>query len=265
MVGTLLKREFKGGYKLLIIFLAVLSMYGGMITAMYDPKLGESLKMMAESMPDLFAAFGMLDAGSSMIEFISNYLYGFLLVVFPLVFIILLSSRLMARYIDRGSMAYLLATPHKRSKIALTEAVTMVLFLLILCTYVTGFVTLVSEGMFKGELDIQKYMFINVGWFGLLLFLGGICFCSACVFNDSKFALGIGGGVCIAFVLFQMVSQVGDKFEALKYATPLTLFDTGKIIAGDESSIWLCALLYVSGLIFYSIGILVFSKKDLSI
>lgn len=101
MSGTLLKRELKINGKLLALFLAVLTLYGGMITSMFDPKLGESLKAMADSMPDLFSAFGMNQSGATLTEFLSNYLYGFLLVVFPMVFLILLANRLLIRYLDR--------------------------------------------------------------------------------------------------------------------------------------------------------------------
>lgn len=129
MSGTLLKRELKINGKLLALFLAVLTLYGGMITSMFDPKLGESLKAMADSMPDLFSAFGMNQSGATLTEFLSNYLYGFLLVVFPMVFLILLANRLLTRYLDRGSIAFLLATPNRRSKLALTQAFVMVLLL----------------------------------------------------------------------------------------------------------------------------------------
>ena len=80
---TLLKKEIKSNYKILLIFIGVLTLYSSMIISMFDPKLGESLKQMAESMPGLFSAFKMSDPGSTMIEFISNYLYGFLFIVFP--------------------------------------------------------------------------------------------------------------------------------------------------------------------------------------
>ena len=115
---TLLKKEFKSNYILLLIFLAVLSMYSCMIIAMFDPKLGDSLRAMAESMPQLFSAFGMADVGTTLLESIIGYLYGILFTAFPGVFIILLSNRLIARYVDNGSMAYLLSVPHKRSKLA---------------------------------------------------------------------------------------------------------------------------------------------------
>ena len=75
---TLLKKEFKSNYILLLIFLAVLSMYSCMIIAMFDPKLGDSLRAMAESMPQLFSAFGMADVGTTLLESIIGYLYGIL-------------------------------------------------------------------------------------------------------------------------------------------------------------------------------------------
>ena len=49
-------------------------MYSCMIIAMFDPKLGDSLRAMAESMPQLFSAFGMADVGTTLLESIMGYL-----------------------------------------------------------------------------------------------------------------------------------------------------------------------------------------------
>ncbi|MFW5631406.1 hypothetical protein [Acetivibrio ethanolgignens] len=57
MNRILFLKECKSNYKLLLIFMAVLTMYGSMIVAMFDPRLGESLAMMAESMPDTCMVF----------------------------------------------------------------------------------------------------------------------------------------------------------------------------------------------------------------
>lgn len=256
-------RECKANYKLLLIFMAVLTMYGSMIVAMFDPELGESLNMMAESMPELFAAFGMLDVGATMIEFVANYLYGFLLIAFPSVFIVLLSNRLLTRYIDRGSMAYLLATPNRRSRIILTQAAAMAFGVLCLVLYVTGLCLAVSEGMFPGEMDIEKFLILNAGLYGLLLFLSSVCFLTAAVFNEGKRATGIGGGLLVAFLLLQMVSQVGDKFEKVKYLTPLTLFSPDGLIAGDSEAYLMTAVLYGMAVVLYGIGMAAFCKRDL--
>ncbi|WP_425387413.1 hypothetical protein [Brachyspira alvinipulli] len=75
---------------------------------MFDPKLGKSLKLMSE----MFALFGMNNFSSNLMDFLINYLYSFLLIVLPLVFIIILVHRLIIKYIDIGIIVYLLATPN---------------------------------------------------------------------------------------------------------------------------------------------------------
>lgn len=43
---TLFLKEWKTNWKMLVLFAAILTLYGAMIVSMFDPKLGESLKMM---------------------------------------------------------------------------------------------------------------------------------------------------------------------------------------------------------------------------
>lgn len=257
------KRELKANWKILVLFLILLSMYGSIIVAMYDPKLGESLQLMAESMPEIFAAFGMMNANATLLEFITNYLYGFILIVIPVIFIILLASRLLSRYIDRGSMAYLLATPNTRGKIIQTQAAVMVLGILTLVVYVSVLVYLCGGLMFEEGITIDKFLVLNLGLYGLLLFLGGICFLSASIFNEQKLGCGIGAGFCLLFILIQMLSQIGDKMEFLKYLTPLTLFQAEELIAFDTSSYFGVAILYICAIIFFICGIQIFKKRDL--
>lgn len=265
MIMPLFKKEWKTNYKLLLILAAAITLYSSMIIAMFDPELGDSLQMMAKSMPEIFAAFGMLDVGSTLIDFIANYLYGFILIMFPTLCAILLGGKLISAYVDRGSMAYLLSAPHKRRSLALTQAVFFALALLTLCVYACVLGIGVSEGMFKGELDITRYIYLNIGLYGYVFFLGGLCFFTSCLFSDTRYSYGISTGLCILFMMVQMISNVGDKFENLKYATPLTLFQPNAIIAGDSGAIPGLMILYGAGLLLFAVGILVFSKKDLSI
>ena len=84
----LLKREIKRNIPLLAIFAGILTLYASVILTMYAPELGASLAMMKDAMPQLFAAFGMSDPGTTLAEFLANYLYGFLFLALPLVMII---------------------------------------------------------------------------------------------------------------------------------------------------------------------------------
>ena len=120
MNRTLFAKELRANLFVSAIIAAVLAMYIGTIVAMYDPKLGKSLDAMMQSMPELFAAFGMSMQATTLLEFMLNYLYGFLLTIFILVLILVMANKLMVRYLDRGAMAYLLATPNSRTRIACT-------------------------------------------------------------------------------------------------------------------------------------------------
>lgn len=263
MNATLLKKEIKSNWLLLVIFLGVLSMYSVMITMMFDPKLGDSLKMMAESMPQMFAAFGMADVGTTLLEFVTGYLYGILLVAFPGVYIIILANRLVAKYVDNGSMAYLLAVPEKRRRIVLTQGIFMLLTLLVMVVYCTVLILAVGEILFPGEMDIKGFLRVNVGLMGLLVFFGGACFCASCFCNESKNSSAISTGVVVYSILVQMISQVGEKFENVKYATPLTLFNVDGLSTGDTQALAACAVLYAAGIVLMGIGIVRFDRRDL--
>lgn len=73
----LLKTELKSNRKIILLFLAVVTLYAGIITVMYDPKLGAGINELAKSMPQFFAAFGMENPGTTLLDFLNNYLYGF--------------------------------------------------------------------------------------------------------------------------------------------------------------------------------------------
>ena len=95
---------------------------------------------MAESMPQIFAAFGMGEVGTTLLEFITGYLYGMLFVIFPAVFIIILSNRLVAKYVDNGSMACLLASPHPEEEDCRYAGVFSTVCLVFLVVFVTALV-----------------------------------------------------------------------------------------------------------------------------
>lgn len=192
MNRTLFAKELRANLFVSLIIAAVLAMYIGVIVSMYDPELGESLDAMMQSMPEMFAAFGMSVQATTLIDFMLNYLYGFLLTIFILVLILIVANKLMVRYLDRGAMAYLLATPNSRTRIALTMVGVMVTILVALMAVVTALEVGFAEALFPGELDMQALMQVNAGLLALWLAMAGLCFLSACLFSNATAAL-VGG------------------------------------------------------------------------
>ncbi len=80
---SLFREGHRSSWKLLVIFAAVLSLYISMITTMFDPEMGNILQQLSDSMPQLMAMVGMQNPGTTLVSFLSTYLYGMLLLAFP--------------------------------------------------------------------------------------------------------------------------------------------------------------------------------------
>ncbi|MGF0110431.1 ABC transporter permease subunit [Clostridium sp. SGI.024] len=259
----LLKREIKSNYKLFIIFAAVLTMYISVIIPMFDPEIGEALAEFEKAMPEMMAAFGMTNSGTTLIEFINTYLFGFLFIVFPMIFEIIIANKLIAKYVDSGSMAYLLATPNKRRKIAITQGLFLLLSIGTLILFITLVGIISSEVYFPGELDIKKYILLNIGLYCLHISISGLGFFASCISNDTKLSYSLSAGIPIGFFIIQLLANMGGKLENFKYFTIFSLFNTDKLIKGEGSGIWMFIILLLIGVILYTIGILRFDKRDL--
>ena len=181
MISLLLyKREMKGSIKVLLIFAAVITLYVTVIIRMYDPEMMKTLDDFVKVMPELMAAVG-IHAGAMI-----SYLYGFILIVFPMVFCILRGNGLIAKYVDRGSVVSLVAAPVKRQKIACTQASVLISGVIQLLGYETVLEIVVAQGSFPNELEIAELLKLNSGLFCLLLFIAGICFLASCLFSDTR-------------------------------------------------------------------------------
>ena len=154
---TLYRKELKGSWKLLIIFAAILTMYISMIISMYDPEMADALKQFEELMPELMAAVGMVGGQDTLMGFMTSYLYGMILLVFPMVYIIIRANGLIAKYVDNGSMTTLLSAPVKRTKIAATQ------YAAALPVAVQGVAGYVIGGLFSEEdTPHERYVFVIV-------------------------------------------------------------------------------------------------------
>ena len=262
---TLYIREVKSSIRLLLIFLAILTMYVGLIIGMYDPEMSETLDRFTEMMPEIMAAVGMHPGSDTLLGFMVSYLYGFILLVFPMVFCMLRANALIAKYVEQGSMVTLLAAPVRRETIAATQMWVLLSGILLLLGYVTGLEVVVCHVSFPGELEIVQLLKLNAGLLGLHLFIGGICYLSSCLFSETRHSLACGAGIPALMYVIQMLANMGGKLEGLRYATFFTLFSPEGILAGRASAYAGSGILLLGGCAMLAAGIVIFSRKDLSI
>ena len=263
---TLYKHEMKNSLKLMLIFLAVITLYVTIIISMYDPEMMEMLDTFAKAMPELMAALGMnVTLASSLMEFMISYLYGFILLIFPMVFIFIRANALIAKYTDNGSMVSLLASNVSRAKIALTQLLSLITSIIIIIIYSTILEIITANILFDNELILSELLRVNLGLLCFHLCIASISFLASCIFSDSKLSLTFGAGIPMMMYVLKMLANVGGDAEVFKYTTIFTLFDASGLSSGNTDAYIMASILFIAAIVLNIIAVYIFKNKDLHI
>lgn len=266
MSWSLFKTNIRNNRVIWIIMTAVFCMYLGIIPSMYDPEGAQALQDMLKMMPEgLVNALGFSELGATLLEFVTNYLYGFLVFLVPMVISIAVNHSLIASHVDKGSMAYLLSTPNSRLKIARTQALFSLTAITAFFFVITTFGVLITQSIFPGELDVGKFVAVNLYALIMYFAIGGLGFFASCIASENKHSLGIGIGLPLAFLVLQMLGGVGERFSWVGNLSLYALFDPNKLIEGSSFAYMGMALLALIALVLYVGGILIFNKRDLHV
>lgn len=251
---------------LFLIILSVLLLYFSIIIPMYDPSGNEDLIAMAsmKMSPQMLKAFGFdIVPNVSLTSFLASYLYGMLMIVFPLIYVGICANRLVAQHTDRGSMAFLLSVPLSRKRIAYTQALFLVISVFLLLSCVTFFAIVYANIKFPDLLDVNAFIALNVALFTLISFCSGLAFLASVWADTTQTSLGIGLGVPLFFYVVKMAVDATD-YAFLRHMTFYSLFDYKEIVAAD-ASFFKPMVLFVAALLLYGGGIFLFSRKQLTV
>ncbi len=261
---ALFKATLKSNWLIFMIFVAILFMYMSIMVSMYDPDNVDAMAQMYEMMPEgIMDAFGYGGTATDLVSFISLYFYGFIVLLFPLIYCIIMANRLVAAHVDRGSMAYLLSTPNTRVIIVTTQAVFMAGSIVLLLIINAGIGLAFSEIIFPGEMDIPAYLKLNLVTILFTLAISSICFFFSCIFNEAKYSLAFGAGIPILFFVINMLRNISDKYEWLQYLTIYTLYNPEGIISGETAVLSVSLVFVAMALVLYGAGVTIFSRRNL--
>ena len=262
----LFKKNLKSNYILLLVFMAVLAMYFSIIVRIYNPDAMSLNDIMLQmNLPQqMIDAFGFSVSDSSFSGHIASFFYGFLMLVFPMIVYIIISNKQVASMVDKSSMAYLLSTNNSRKKIIVTQGLFVMFVVFLLVLFVTIFGSIFCLIMFDEYFILSEFIMLNVGVLLLHLAISSICFLSSCIFNDTKNSLLFGAGIPIFFILINMLKDVSDKLDFLKYFTIYTLYDPNAWI-NSNNIIGSAVFLIVVCLFCNGFAMHYFINKDLHI
>ncbi|MCD8200856.1 MAG: hypothetical protein LUD47_02155 [Clostridia bacterium] len=223
---------------------------------------------------------GMLETMSDMDPTVMiNSMYYHMVGILPmLIWVVVVGNSVIASQVDRGSMAYVLSTPTKRSAVAMTQAMYMVIVPFIMTAIVCVIKILCNVG-FMGAADAGATIVMYLGMYILMEALCGICYLGSCLFNRSSYSIAFGGVFVVWFFIASLIGMFGsdmmveagmgvESLNAFNYLTIITLFDVDKAATvGTEvvenGFIWEYVVLAVIAAGTYLAGALRFEKKDL--
>lgn len=201
-----------------------------------------------------------------MASLISQMFYNMLMPAIISIYIIITGNKLLAGQVDRGSMAYILSAPIRRSTVVLTQAVYFISSLLVTFLITTGTFMIINNIVDGGFAD-KTIVALNFGAFMVSAALAGIMFAASGIFNLSKNVMGTGGLIVLVFLILAIVGSFADfgvpDLKPIQHFTILSLFDIKDILL--KGSEWLPKLgvLGVISVGAFTLGSITFVKKDL--
>lgn len=223
--------------------------------------LNELIGAMPESVKKIV---GMETSIQNVSQFLAGEYYGMLFIIILTIFSVTVATHLMARYVDKGAMAYLLATPVSRVKIAITQAVVLILGLLIITLATYGAGVLGAEWFLKDN-NLNQELFFKMNLVGGLVFLvvSAYSFLFSCLCNDERKALSYSASLTILFYVLNMVGKLSDKLEWMRNISLFSLFRPEEIVAGTYN-IWPVSIgLTCGAIVIFIVAIVSFKKRDL--
>lgn len=265
MSFELFRMTWKRNWLLIFIILAILIMYMSVMITMFDPKDMEALGSMLDMLPaDMIKAFGFTNVITDLTSYLASWLYGMLMLAFPLIHNVILGNRLVASMVDNGSFAYLLSTPTSRVKIITTLGLyaTFSVVVLFIGIFISGVV--LCSIFFPSTLDISAFAALNLTTMLVNLAIMMICFFCSCFFSDAKLSLGFGSGISIVMLLMNMLGNASNTISFLKNFSLYGFYDPVAVVQGSNV-VWINLFYGILAIALFISSIILFRRKRLSL
>ena len=155
---------------------------------------------------------------------------------------------------------FLLTHPIKRSKIVTSKLVSVISQIIILNVIVNIFANICAFAIGEGD-GIPSRLLIGLAFLLMQIEIACICFGISAFITKGFYGLGIG--TAMIFYFMNIISNLTEEAEVIKYITPFGYTDAAYII--NENALEFKYL--VTGLIISAIGIVLsyikFTKKDI--
>lgn len=259
---TLVKHELKQGRISFLIWTASIAFFIVICIFMYPEMKGEM-----EEVGDMFASMGSFTAAFGMDRLNFGTLLGFyavecgnILGLGGAFFAALCGIAVLSKEEKEHTAEFLLTHPVSRARI-ITEKLISVLLQIVLLNAIVFGLSVASIAAIGETVPWKELWMMHLAYFFLQVELAGICFGISAFLRRGS--IGIGLGIATMMYFLNIIANITESAEFLKYITPFGYTEGADIVLNGELDTGLVVL----GLAFGVIGIVAaycrYCKKDI--
>ena len=260
------KREMKINLKSFIIwtsiliglFLVVFLVYPSIVNSENMEMMDEMIKMFPEEM---LKAFNMdISSIDSAFGWLKTEGFVFVLLITGIYSGILGSNILLKEENDK-TIEYLNSVPVTRKKIAISKILCGILYI-ILMVAIVGIFNFVGLSL-SGDFDKKTYILLSITPIFSSIVIFVLCLFLSTFTHKTKKTLGISLGIVFASYFLNIISELSESTEFLRYISVFTLADIRNVIVDVSINPVMVILSIVLTLIFIFLAVIHYDRKEL--
>lgn len=260
---TILRHELKQNRTSFWIWTAVISFMIGVCVFIYPEMKGEM-----ESISDIFADMGSFSAAFGMDQINFGTLLGYysiecgnVLGMGGAFFAAICGAGVLAKEEKERTAEFLLTHPVSRRKIITEKLISVMLQIVVLNVIV--FAVVVGGMAAIGEaIPWEEMLLLHAAYLLLQIELVGICFGISAFLRRGS--VGVGLGVAVSMYFLNLIANITESAEFLKYITPFAYANGTDIV----TEVTLDGKLIMIGMVYAIVGIVAayckYTKKDIA-
>lgn len=259
---TVFKHEINQGKLSLAIWSAAVSFMLGLCILIYPEmsnQMGDVSDMFAQ-MGSFSAAFGMDKINFGEFSGFFGVECGNVLGIGGAFFAALLGITVLSKEEKEHTAEFLFAHPVSRNRI-ITEKLCAVIAQIVLFNLVSIIITVVCVAIIGEEFSVKILVLLFLAYFIMQIEISAITFGISAFIR--KNGMGIGIGLAAVFYFMNIISNLTDKVEFLKYITPFGYTDSADIILNEAINMKFLSIGIIAAVAAIIISYCKYLRKDI--
>ena len=260
---TILKHELRRDRLSLTVWMASIGFLIAVCIFLFPEMKGEmdSVSALFSSMGSFSAAFGMDKVSFGTLTGFYAVECGNILGLGGAFFAALCAVNTLAKEEKEHTAEFLLTHPVSRRRVVAEKLAAVLLQILVmnLCVYALALLSVLLNGE---PLPFKEFTLLHLAYLLLQIELAGICFGISAFLRRG--GIGIGLGIAILLYFLNLISNLTEKAEALRYITPFAYAEGTDIVTSLRLDVPLVLLGISVGILAAALGFIRYSRKDIA-